>query len=338
MSVVGFYGGKFLPLHMGHVSCIIQASSKCDLLYVGLSHSKSRDMDLCAKADFPYVSKEIRVAWLHQIANSLPNVKVIDFSDGDGEEYSSWQEGADMVKAQIPSPINLTFGSELEYAEMFDKIYPGSKYVLLDADRSRYPISGTQIREEGAFKHWNSIPVACRPFYVKKVVVVGSESCGKSTLVKKLACYFNTNYVEEYGRELCEKVGTGQPHASYYPQIVYGQKTREFEAGLTANKILIVDTEAIVTQYYANLYEDMDFSEIDAIIDGQHYDLMIFLEPDVEWVDDGLRAHGNQLERENNSNTLKAMLDHYGKDYSIVSGSYSDRFSKSVKLIEDIVL
>jgi HTH-type transcriptional repressor of NAD biosynthesis genes len=37
------------------------------------------------------------------------------------------------------------------------------------------------------------------------VAVIGTESCGKSTLVKKLAKFYNTNYVHEVGRDYCDK-------------------------------------------------------------------------------------------------------------------------------------
>ncbi|MEK3854974.1 adenylyltransferase/cytidyltransferase family protein [Cytobacillus sp. FSL H8-0458] len=39
---VGFIGGKFLPLHLGHVYAIVQATSIVDELYVVLSHSELR--------------------------------------------------------------------------------------------------------------------------------------------------------------------------------------------------------------------------------------------------------------------------------------------------------
>ena len=36
---------------------------------------------------------------------------------------------------------------------------------------------------------------------IKKVVICGPESTGKSTLTQELASYFNTNYVSEYARD-----------------------------------------------------------------------------------------------------------------------------------------
>ena len=41
---------------------------------------------------------------------------------------------------------------------------------------------------------------------IKRVVICGPESTGKSTLTVKLASYFNTNYVSEYARDYLQSV------------------------------------------------------------------------------------------------------------------------------------
>ena len=43
---------------------------------------------------------------------------------------------------------------------------------------------------------------------IKKIVVIGPESTGKSTLCKNLAAHYNTLWVPEYAREYLEKNGT----------------------------------------------------------------------------------------------------------------------------------
>lgn len=43
---------------------------------------------------------------------------------------------------------------------------------------------------------------------IKKIVVIGPESTGKSTLCEKLAAHYNTLWVPEYAREYLEKHGT----------------------------------------------------------------------------------------------------------------------------------
>jgi len=183
---IGFYGGKFLPLHMGHISCIIQSSNMCDKLYVGISYSNIRDAELF-NGRLKYIPLQKRIEWLKQVAIPLKNVEVFSFEDGDGIDYISWEDGAKQIMNHIGENVDCVFGSEPSYREVFKKYYPHAKYIMLDHNRKEYPISATEIRLEGVFKHWEYIPNICKPYYNKKIVVVGTESCGKSMLVEKLA-------------------------------------------------------------------------------------------------------------------------------------------------------
>lgn len=336
---IGMYGGKFLPLHNGHVNCIIKASNQCDLLYVVLSYSQIRDRNLCNESNFKYIKHDKRLQWLDQIASDLPNVKVISAEDFD-DEYNSWEDGAVIIKDKVlkdcGKTINVIFGSEIDYKEKFEKLYENSKYILLDQNRSEFNISASNIRKEGVFKNWDFIPNVCKPFYNKKVAIVGTESCGKSTLVKKLALYFNTEYVEEYGRIMCEKLNTGQPTKEYYPYIAYGQKMLEFEKNQIANKYLFIDTESIVTQYYSQLYTDTTYQLLYEMAKIHEYDYWFLLEPDVEWVDDGLRIHGTDENRKENNNKLKKMLDENEIAYFIIDGDYNNRFNMVINILTSL--
>ena len=340
---IGMYGGKFLPLHMGHVNCIIEASNKCDILYVVLSHSKTRDKELCEIDDFKYIPSNKRMQWLDQIASSLPNVKIIEIEDFDGIDYNSWSKGADSIKDQIykdyKSRISVVFGSELEYKDIFENLYTSSRYEIIDADRVKFNVSASKIRKRGVFKNWEFIPKFCRPYYNKKVVIVGTESCGKSTMIKKLALKYDTEFVSEYGRDMCERLNTGQPTEEYYPYIAYGQKMQEFEKNQTANKVLFIDTESTVTQFYNELYNNKQYDVLDSISKTHKYDLVIFLEPNVQWVNDGLRIHGKESKRVSNNNLLiKMLIKNNINIIRIKDKEYGDRYNKIIKLVDKLLI
>ena len=249
-----------------------------------------------------------------------------------------WKNGTNNIKRQIKDNIDYIFGSEIGYSEMFNILYPDSKYIILDSDRKKFPISSTDIRRDGAFRHWNYIPNICKQYYNKKVVIVGTESTGKSTMVKKLALYYNTEYVEEFGRVMCEKLKTGQPTEEYYPYIVYGQKMLEFERIQTANKILFIDTESTVTQFYSELYADKNFKLLDEISKLHEYDLIIYLSNDVKWVDDGLRIHNSKEERKKNDLRLKFLLNANKLNYRIVNDkNYNSRFKSILKIVDNLI-
>ncbi|WP_391557596.1 multifunctional transcriptional regulator/nicotinamide-nucleotide adenylyltransferase/ribosylnicotinamide kinase NadR [Robertmurraya sp.] len=334
----GFIGGKFLPLHLGHVYAIVHASSMVDELYVVLSHSEKRDLELCEGTEMSYIPARIRLRWLSQLTKDMPHVRVISIEDDQGNEDYDWVQGAERIKEEIGKPIDFVFSSELEYSEIFEKLYPTSKHILIDPTRRQVGISATKIREEGVFHHWAFLPDLVKPYFVKRVVIVGTESCGKSTLTKNLAKIYNTSYVEEYGRTVCVELGgcDGIIIEEDYLKIAYGHKMMEIEAIKKANKLVFIDTEAIVTQFYSHLYNDVYQPVLDEIAKLQTYDLWLFLEPDVSWVDDGLRVHGIDSVRNENNHHLKRLLEQHQITYKTLYGSYENRLKNALVFIEEL--
>lgn len=336
---VGFFGGKFLPLHLGHVYAIVQASTIVDELYIVLSHSEKRDKELCKNTKMNYVENRVRLRWLHQIVKDLDHVKVIEIEDNYSNVDYDWEEGALAIKKRIGKQIDYVFSSEQEYESIFTKLYPESSHFLIDENRDTVPISATQIREEGVYKNWNFLPDVVKPHFVKKVVIVGTESCGKSTLTRNLAKIYNTSFVEEYGRTHCEKIGgcDGIMLEEDYPLIAYTHKVKEYEAIENANKIVFIDTEATVTQFYSELYNHQHQSVLDEVANLQNYDLCLFLEPDVKWVDDGLRIHGEQSSRLSNNTQLKQLLTDNNISFVPLTGDYNEKLNQSIEWIQRIL-
>ncbi|MGG1658195.1 multifunctional transcriptional regulator/nicotinamide-nucleotide adenylyltransferase/ribosylnicotinamide kinase NadR [Brevibacillus sp. NRS-1366] len=340
MGTVGFIGGKFLPLHQGHVYAITQAACRCDELYVVLSHSPQRDRKLCQEAGIRELPYEVRLRWLSTLVKDMENVHVLAVEDqADSDEAYDWGDGAADIKRQIAKKIDLVFSSEAAYEPIFRRLYPDAEHVIIDAARSHVPISATQIRTEGVFRHWEHIPACVRPDFVKKVVIVGTESCGKSTLTRYLAKIYNTVFVEEYGRTMCEEIGGCETIMTkeYFPYIAYGHKMKEFEALRQANKLLFIDTEAIVTQFYSELYADQSFAVLDQMANEQEYDLWLFMEPDVAWVEDGLRVHGEERVRWANHEKLKQMIDDRNIAYVTIAGTYQERLTKAIQHVDELL-
>ena len=332
---VGFIGGKFLPLHLGHVFAIVSASNQCDELYIVLSHSEKRDRELCAEGEIKYIPSSIRLSWLGELTSNMSNVKIIDVKDLFGDSDYDWEDGANKIKNKIGKPIDFIFSSENSYEEIFDKLYPGSKHIVIDNDRSVYNISATKIRNN-IYHNWDMLPNFVKSFFTKKVVVVGTESCGKTTLVQNLAKIYNTTFVEEFGREICLKYNN-QLTVDIFSHIAYGHKVSEYNRLQNANKFLFIDSEALITKYYLNMYTGTDNELYESMAKLQDYDLWIYLEPDIEWVDDGLRFQGDSKSRVNNNLTLKELLHKNGIEFVSIDGNYQERFNKSIKLINELV-
>ncbi len=331
MYNVGLYGGSFNPLHMGHVAMILQNAAKCKEFFIVLSSGISR-----GEIDY-----KIRYRWLYQITKHLDNVKIIIIEDNANSkaEYNDndWRTGADFVKNTIGKHIDVVFiGNDYDNNSAWHKCYADSEIVIVE----RSDISSSKIREN-IYKYWDVLPDIVKPYYTKKVMITGSESVGKSTLTINLANYFNTNYIDEVGRDISARSGTDMLMLSEdFTEILLQHKLNEIDALKHSNKVLFVDTDALVTKFYMSFIGDCNIDKnntlADAISDINSYDLVIFLEPDVEFVQDGDRSEIIENDRKFYSNKIKALLDDRKIKYECISGSYDERFNKAVKLTKGL--
>lgn len=333
---VGMYGGSFDPLHIGHIHDIIKASSMCEELFVMISWCDGRES----------TSKELRYRWILNCTRHLPNVKIILIEDKavSKEEYNTdyfWEKGANDIKVAIGKPIDAVFcGDDYYGTNRFESLYsPESEVIYFP--RKEVPISSTEIRE-WASNNWDYIPDVCKPFYTRKVLVVGGESTGKSTLVQNLALAYNTNFVSEVGRDTCEYAG-GEDFMivdDLYENLLR-QKINVMDASKRSNRILFVDTDAITTLFYARflLRDDEELSRCEHLAEAvsliNEWDLVLFLEPTVDFVQDGTRSEVIAENREKYSNQIKELLDKYSVTYHSLGGDYLERFMNSKKLIAD---
>lgn len=338
---VGMYGGKFYPFpHQGHVFAMIKASTMVEELHVIVSHDTKYEKEVLSKdSKVDHVDFKMRLRWWTQIAKDLPHVHIHQVYEEQTSKFEDWERGRDGINDAIGKPFDVVFSSEHSYTPVFEKLYPHAQHVVIDSDRQAYNVSGTEIREEGAISNWDMIPKIIQPYFAKKVVVVGTESCGKSTLVKNLATLYNTSYVEEFGRKFYEELGgcDGITMAEDYPEIAFEHKYHEKMQLKNANKVLFIDTEAIVTQYFSFAYLGVMQPVLNEVANLQDYDLWLFLEPDVEWVDDGTRSFGDEDVRRANNNTLKTLLGLNKVKYVEISGNYRKRLNSAVKSVNNIL-
>jgi HTH-type transcriptional repressor of NAD biosynthesis genes len=328
------YGGSFDPLHLGHISDIIKAAAVCEELYVMISWCEGRES----------TSKELRYRWILNCTKHLPNVRIILVEDQavSKEVYNTdyyWEKGAQDIKNAIGKPIDAVFcGSDYLGTNRFESLYcPESAVIYFD--REEVPISSTEIRE-WASAHWDYLPEVCKDYYARKVLVVGGESTGKSTLVQNLALAYNTNYVAEYGRVTADYAG-GEDFmlADDLHENLLRQRINIIDAAKKSNRILFVDTDAITTLFYSRfLLQNQKQIEVceklaTAINEMTQWDLVLFLEPDVEFIQDGTRNEKIRANREKYSQQIKQALTENNVAYHCLTGDYLERFETAKQLI-----
>ncbi len=331
---VGMYGGSFDPLHIGHIHDIIKASAMCGELYVAISWCEGRES----------TQKELRYRWILNSIRHLSNVRMILIEDQavSKEAYNTdyyWEKGAEDIKKAIGKPIDAVFcGDDYKGTNRFESLYGPQADVIYFA-RREVPISSTEIRE-WAGRNWDYIPDVCKAYYTQKVLIVGSESTGKSTLVQNLAAAYNTNYVSEVGRDTCAYAGGEELMiAEDLYENLLRQKIHIMDAAKQSNRILFVDTDALTTLFYSRflLTDEKEIAACTRLAEAIHaitkWDLVLFLESTVAFVQDGTRNERIAEDREKYSRQIKDLLEAYHVTYHSLDGDYEDRFVKAKELI-----
>ena len=167
---------------------------------------------------------------------------------------------------------------------------------------------------------------------LKKIVLTGPESVGKTVLAEKLAAHYNTVWVPEYAREYCDIHGNQHFTPLDFAHIAGGQLLLEDQMAEKANGLLFCDTDLITTEIWAHYFLEKCPAWIQDINKTRHYDLYLLLSPDVPWVADNLRhfedSRGEFFE------LLKNLLNKRGLHFETITGHFTERFLQAVYHID----
>lgn len=201
----GLIIGKFYPPHAGHRFLVRAAAASCARVSV-----------VVMAADVETIPLDRRVAWLREAFADVPHVSVVGVVDNLPVDYGSadaWDGHVGLMrKALVDSahrdvPVDAVFTSEPYGGEMARRF--SAVDVRLDPSRATFAVSGTAVRADPV-TNWGFLEPPVRAWLTRRVVVVGAESTGTTTLSRDLALALRarggahalTGWVPEYGREL----------------------------------------------------------------------------------------------------------------------------------------
>lgn len=187
---------------------------------------------------------------------------------------------------------------------------------------------------------------------IKKVVVIGPESTGKSTLCQKLAEHYNTSWVPEYARAYLEGNGT---EYSYDDLLTIAKGQIKLEEAISCQlpmaigkairplatshsqlmpRFLFIDTDLYVIKVWAEFVFNKCHNWILNRIVEREYDLYLLCDVDLPWVEDALREYPDKKTRKILFSIYKDTMIHQATPWCIISGNYEERIEKAIQFID----
>ena len=310
--------GKFLPPHNGHHFLIETALAQCERLTV----------IVCWRAD-DFIPGPTRAMWLRE-AHPDANVIVIDDKpELDDDDSQLW---ANLTIGWLGEKPDAAFTSE-EYGARWSH-FMGCAHVCVDLKREQLPMRATWIRQNPR-AHLEWLRPNVRAHFVPRVIVLGAESSGTTTLARALAAHFETNWVEEYGRDYCENYWSGLDYvwrSDEFAHIAGEQQKRENAAAQNANRVLICDTNAWATRLWHHRYLGEFSPAVEAIAGVGRADLYILTDVDIPFVQDGIRD-GEHIRAAMHAQFVEE-LNAQSVPWLLVSGDLPTRLKRAIEAIE----
>lgn len=367
---IGICFGGYCPMHQGHLDVIMRAKKESDIVYVVV----------CGYTDEPRANElglniKQRERLIREYFKGDEIIRVITANDtelGIDESMSdhNWKVWTDYVKKRIVHKVMdhndswpFTPDDDIEAFELNLTFYVGEKFYVESLNKLNYKavlvgyddslpsnrhndISATLIRQRPQL-YWDKIVSTFKPKLTKKILVLGTASEGKSTLVKDIGNYFQIPYTTEFGRDYMEKHCMLDPDITVndFIEFLIGQRQYYFDA-LNSDKnkgVIISDTDNLVTLMYAKAYtqdENMQITEKEyndillplakSLQTNVDWDVIYLIKPHSTFVDDGTRymEQSSLEERMKNYHILIKLLEDFGLLHKVVEldGTFLEHF------------
>jgi len=210
------------------------------------------------------------------------------------------------------------------------------------------------------FEDWNELGRDERQRRCARVILVGSESTGKTTLAQELVEHYRglggvweqTQWVPEYGREYTElliarqgvaeadpdaEVHSAEWTAEDFAIIAVEQQKLEDAAAAVSSPVLFCDTDAFATQVWEHRYLGEESTAAFDALPAQPPRALYLLSDlvGVPFEQDGIRD-GEQV-REQMQRWFVEGLQRRGERWALVRGARDERLAAAVRLVDAVL-
>ncbi|GAB3664704.1 hypothetical protein GCM10028791_40410 [Echinicola sediminis] len=171
---------------------------------------------------------------------------------------------------------------------------------------------------------------------LKKVVVIGPESTGKSTLTAALAKHFEAPWVKEYAREYIDRLNREYDYGDLLA-IAKGQLDLEDKQAQKADGLLFCDTDLHVLQVWSEHKYRKTASWIIEQLSTRKYDLYLLTDIDIPWEADPQREYPDPAMRKFFYDWYERLMQGTGVPVVKVSGNLEQRLAMAKKAVEQLL-
>ena len=307
----GIVIGKFYPPHLGHNYLIDTALKNCD------------DVDVLVVDNPAYAIPAVkRKEWL-LARHPKAHIQIVpDIHNDDDSEL--WATHTINFLGYRP---DIVFSSE-EYGKPWAEAM-GCQHVTVDIDRKTVPISGTLVRQD-LLQSWHYLSDETKAGLALRVVVLGAESTGTTTLAHDLAAALNVPWVPEVGRYYTESIATSQKpwQEDDFHQIARLQQSYESAIAARCEGVIVCDTNSLATELWQRRYTGDVTRTMKMLGEQAEADLYIITGDEIPFVQDGFRD--DEHIRHDMHNWFVERIKKTGTRYIIVRGTPKQRLAAAL--------
>ena len=321
----GLVIGKFYPPHAGHIALIRAALAACDRVTVQVLTSSAESLP-----------GELRAAWIRE---EVPGARIVVGLDDHPVDYgsdSAWNAHVAVMTALLDEPVDVVFTSDSYGAELATRL--GARWQQVDPRRTSTPVSGRAIRADPGANWW-ALGAGTRAWFARRVVLVGAESTGTTTLGQDLTAHYGVPEVPEFGRTWSEirPGGFEAPwHSAEFDFIAREQSRLEDDAArVTPIPLVIADTDAFATSLWHERYIGETSPGVVALAATRVPDLYLLTGDEIPFVQDGLRD-GEHI-RHAMQQRFREELGSQSAPWVELRGSCAERLAAAIAIIDPLL-